>query len=107
MRVVSVYSISNDVKPIIIFLLITGIIIEVITFGIYICEKNTLAAVITGSIIVVLVIIAFWVGMNVPYYYQDRRGYYVEIEDQNNATELLQDYNIIQNIGTFYQIEDK
>jgi len=106
MRIVSVYSMCNDAKPIVMFLLIASIIIAVITFSIYICEESTLAAVITGSIIVILVIITFWVGMKVPYY-QDRHGYYVEIEDQNNATELLQDYNIIQNVGTLYQIEDK
>lgn len=106
MRIISIYSITNDFK---IALLVALIIL---TIGFTLWSVNTFLEderIIVRAISVILSLLSFLgiilVAELMPDYLQNKYGYYVEIIDEDNVD--LSKYNIIEVHGNIYQIEDK
>ena len=107
MRILYVESVPSGLKIfLIVFLLIACIITVACSTNAWIDHKIK-SAIISTAIFVVSLTGIVLVSTLMPEYLPNKYIYYVEVTDEENISELLKDYNILETYGSIYKIEDK
>lgn len=107
MRILYVNSVPSGLKIfLIVFLLIACIITGVCSVNAWI-DHTIKTAIISTAIFVASLTGIVLVSTLMPEYLPNKYIYYVEVTDEENISELLKDYNILETYGSIYKIRDK